>query len=151
MESEAESPWNGWPNQRGIRGRIALERVAESAWNQRPNAREMGGRIGVEYAVGRLQPPAPRSEDANVRPLAPDRESGVSHDPSSKDAAPCQRVAPPEILIQVVVPAGRVEEIRANAARMVEDDDKQAPRSAKTKVDPVMGQRRDPENWVSTA
>jgi hypothetical protein len=33
--------------------------------------------------------------------------------------------------IQVVVPAERVEEIRAIAARMVEDDEKQALRSAK--------------------
>lgn len=32
-------PDQGWPNGRGISGRIAVEQVAGSAWNQWPNER----------------------------------------------------------------------------------------------------------------
>ena len=38
----------GWPNGRGISGRMSVERVAESAWNQWPNGRG----IRTQGAVG---------------------------------------------------------------------------------------------------
>ena len=33
VESVAGWPWNGWPDQRGITGRMGVEWVAEWAWN----------------------------------------------------------------------------------------------------------------------
>ena len=37
VESVAGSPWNGWPNQRGISGRMPVESVAGWAWNTQAN------------------------------------------------------------------------------------------------------------------
>lgn len=57
VESAAGYPWNGWPNQRGISGRMAVESVAEWAWNTQwlaagdADAETEFGRKGNENAV----------------------------------------------------------------------------------------------------
>ena len=40
----------GWPDGRGLSGRMRVERVAGSPWNRWPDAHGMGGRMAVESA-----------------------------------------------------------------------------------------------------
>ena len=41
----------GWPDGRGLSGRMRVERVAGSPWNRWPDAHGMGGRMAVESAL----------------------------------------------------------------------------------------------------
>jgi hypothetical protein len=61
VESVAGWPWNGWPDQRGISGRMRVEWVAEWAWNTHTSESTLhvlalvGGWPGALIAQNRLR------------------------------------------------------------------------------------------------